>query len=311
MPESPQAPSDFALWLEDALRSRILQVAAIGAVAAVAALYLLGVLSEPATGAFAAVAAPLAGAALAARPALAPGRDRAGRALAAGAAAAALLLSAGPSLGTILPGEPLFRGELTAQGAALPVPAGASGRVRVLVSGRLREGGDPGVTFRIGGTRPSIDGELSRSWSTARVGRGGRARVAHDHLADWYESVIPEGTAVLRLERLQGQPGSALALAVHREWAPRWLLLAAMGLTLAAAAAADARLGSRSEAAVPVAMALAFGLLVDHNATPFSAVGPALGGVLLGAMLGALAGALASWLGRRLLPAGRRPARRG
>lgn len=102
-----------------------------------------------------------------------------------------------------------------------------------------------------------------------------------------------------------------------------WILrLAAIGVVVAVAAlyvlgflsepaADDARLGSKSEAAVPVAMALAFGLLVDRNATPYSAVGPALGGVLLGAMLGALAGALASFLGRRLVPARRRPARRG
>ncbi len=311
MPDAPRVPSTFALWLEEALHGWILQVGAMGVVAGVAALYLLGILSEPATGAFVAVAAPLAAAALAARPALAPGRDPVGRGLAVAAAVAALLLSAGPSLATIVPGEPLFRGELAAQGEAVPVPAGASGRVRVLVSGRLRQGGDPEVTFRIGGTRPAIDGELSRSWSTARVGRGGRARVAHDHLADWYESAIPEGTAELRLEHLKGQPGSALALAVHHEWMPRWLVLVAMGLTLAAAAAADARLGSKSEAAVPVAMALACGLLVDHNATPLSAVGPALGGALLGAMLGALAGALASWLGRRLVPAGRRPGKRG
>jgi hypothetical protein len=307
MPDSPPIRSDFALWLEEALHSWILQVAGIGLVVAVAALYLLGVLSEAATGAFAAVAAPLIAAGLAARPALSAGRDPVGRGLAAAAAAAALLLSAGPSLTTIVPGEPLVRGELLAQGETLPLPAGASGRVRVLVSGHLREGGDPDVSFRVSGTEPSLEGRLERSWSTARVGRGARARVAHDHLADWYEAAIPAGTAALRLERLQGHPGSALALAVHREWAPRWLLLAAMGLTLAAAAAADARLGSKSEAAVPVAMALAFGLLVDHNATPISAVGPALGGALLGAMLGALAGAFASWLARRFVPAGRRP----
>ena len=88
-------------------------------------------------------------------------------------------------------------------------------------------------------------------------------------------------------------------------------VVVAVAAPVAAAAAADARLGSRSEAAVPVAMTLAFGQLVDRNATPFSAVGPALGGVLLGAMLGALAGALASRLGRRLLPAGWRRGKRG
>ena len=309
MPDQPRIPSELALWLEDALKSWVVQVAALGVVAAVAALYLLGRLSEPVTGAFVAVAAPLLGAGLAARPALSAGRNVPGRALAAVAAAAAFLLAAGPSLATIVPGEALFGGELMAQGAALPIPPGVSGRVRVLVSGHL--GADPEVSFRVTGTEPALDGRLERSWSTARVGRGGRARVAHDHLADWYEATIPPGTTALRLERLQGKPGAPLALAVHREWAPRWLLLAAMGLALAAAVAADARLGSRNDVAVPVAMMLAFGLLVDNNATPLSAVGPAMGGVLLGAMLGALAGALASFVGRRLLPAGRRPGKRG
>ncbi|HEU4384815.1 MAG TPA: hypothetical protein VFR85_15120 [Anaeromyxobacteraceae bacterium] len=309
MPDQPKAPSALALWLEDALKSRILQVTAIAVAAAVAALYLAGYISEPATGAFAAVGAPLAGAALAARPALAGGRDPRGRALAALAAAAAFFLSAGPSLTTIVPGEPLLAGELSTQGQTLPVPPEAAGRVRVLVSGRL--GADPEVSFRVSGTVPALDGRLERSWSTARVGRGGRARVAHDHLADWYEAAIPPGVAALKLERLQGRPGSALALAIHREWMPRWLLLSAMALALAASAAADARLGTRNDVAVPVAMVLAFGLLVDHNATPLAAVGPAMGGVLLGAMLGALAGALASFVARRLLPAGRRPGKRG
>lgn len=311
MPDAPRVPSAFALWMEDALRSWILQLGALAVAAAVAGLYLLGFLSEDATGAFVSVAGPLAAAVLAARPGLVLGRDPAGRALAVTAAVAALLLSAGPSLATIVPGGPLFGGEMAEQGTAVPVPAGVSGRVRVLVSGHLREAGDPEVSFRIAGTAPAVDGRLERNWSTARVGRGARARVAHDHLADWYEATIPAGTAELRLERLQGQPAGPLTLAVHRELVPRWLLLAAMGLTLVAAAAADARLGSRSEVAVPVAMALAFGLLVDENATPLSAVGPALGGALLGAMLGALAGALASWLGRRLLPARWRAGKRG
>ncbi len=311
MSDASRAPSALALWLEDALRSWIVQVGALAAVAVVAALYLLGGLSEGATGAFVAVAGPVVAASLAVRPAMAAGRDRAGRALAAVAAVAALLLAAGASLASIVPGEPLFAGELAEQGAALPVPAGATGRVRVLVSGHLRQAGEPEVSFRVSGTRPEVDGRLERNWSTARVGRGARTRVAHDHLADWYEAVIPAGTAELRLERLSGQPAGPLVLDVHRERVPRWLLLAAMGLTLAAAAGADARLGSRSEVAVPVAMALAFGLLVEYNATPLSAVGPAVGGALLGAMLGALAGALAAWLGRRLLPAGWRAGRRG
>ncbi len=311
MPDAPRVPSTFALWLEDALHSWILQVGALAVVAAVAALYLSGFLSEGATGAFVSVAGPLAAAVLAARPGMALGRDPAGRALAVTAAVAALLLSAGPSIATIVPGEPLFGGELAERGTAVPVPAGVAGRVRVLVSGHLREAGDSEVSFRISGTAPAVDGKLDRNWSTARVGRGARARVAHDHLADWYEASIPAGTAELRLDRLQGQPAGPLAVAVHRELLPRWLWLVAMALTLVAAVAADLRLGSRSDVAVPVAMALAFGLLVDENATPLSAVGPAMGGVLLGAMLGALAGALASWLGRRFLPAGRRAGKRG
>lgn len=311
MPDAPRIPSAFGLWLEDALRSWMVQVGALAAVAVVAALYLLGYLSEGATGAFVAVAGPAVAAALALRPAMAPGRDRGGRTLAVAAAVAALTLAAGPSLASIVPGEPLFAGELAGQGAALPVPAGVAGRVRVLVSGHLRQEGEPEVSFRITGTQPDVDGKLDRTWSTARVGRSARTRVAHDHLADWYEALIPARTTELRLERLSGQPAGPLVLDVYGELVPRWLLLAAMGLTLAAAAAADARLGSRSEVTVPVAMALAFGLLVEYNATPHSAVGPAMGGVLLGAMLGALAGALAAWLGRQLLPARWRAGKRG
>jgi len=80
--------------------------------------------------------------------------------------------------------------------------------------------------------------------------------------------------------------------------------VAAAALLLAAAA--DARLGLKGNTAVPSGMALAFGLLVAYNATPFAAAGPAVGGVVLGAMVGALAGAIAGVIGRKLVPQARR-----
>jgi hypothetical protein len=252
------------------------------------------------------VAAPLVAALVAVRPALDQGRDRGGRLLAGAAALLALALSAVPAVRTILPGAPLFAGDVGIEGEGVAVPSGVGGRVKLLVSGKLPQAGDPSVAFAFGGTERPLEGKLERTYGYARVGRAGRARVTHDHTSDWYEGTLRPGATELRLDRLQGQLAGRLQVSVYRDWLPHsWLLALSVALLLVAAAA-DARLGLKGNVAVPVGMSLAFGLLVAFNATPAAAVGPAVGGVVLGAMLGALAGAVAGLLARKIVPAARR-----
>ncbi len=312
MPDDAKGPSLFTFWLEDALTSWILPVAAIAAVAGTGALYAAGLVSEVSTAALVAVAAPVAVAVVMVRPALEAGRDAGSRALLVAAAILTLVVTVVPALQAILPGPPLLGGDVGIEGETIPVPAGIGGRVRLLVAGRLKEGGEPQVTFAFTGTREPIEGKLERTTSYARVGRLGRERVTHDHTSDWYEGVLSPGATALRLARLQGQLGGRLQVLVYRDWLPHGLQTIAALAVLLLAAVADARAGVKGSSAVDSGMSLAFGLLVSFNATPASAVGPAVGGVILGAMGGALAGAVADWIGRKLVPAARkRPAGKG
>lgn len=258
------------------------------------------------------VAVALAVAFYLARPALDPQRDAATRAIAAAAAVLTLVATGLPALRTVHPGEPLFSGEVERSGETIPVPEGVSGPVRLLVSGRLADRGEPVVTFTIGGTREPVDGKLERTFGYARVGRGGRARVAQDHDTDFFPANLTAGARSLRLERLQGQLTTPLRIAVYREPIPVTggpYVLAAVALILAALV--DARLGWKSNLAVASGMAVVFGLLVTYNATPASAIGPAVGGVVLGGIVGSLAGWIVGAIVRRFVPPSkRRPATR-
>ncbi len=305
-PEAPPGPSPLSFWLEEALAGWILPVVALAAIVVTGILYLTGIASEAVTGAFVAVVAPVGVAVFMLRPALEAVRDRGARILVAAAAGLTLVASAVPALQAIVPGSPLFRGDVGAEGDTVAVPQGLDGHVRMLVNGKLREGGEPSVAFTFAGTERPIEGKLERTYGYARVGRSGRARVQHDHTSDWFEGVIPSGTPALRVDRLQGQLGGRMQVAVYRDWLPGWAMWAVAAAALLLAAAADARLAMRGNAAVAAGMALAFGLLVASNATPGSAVGPAVGGIVLGAMLGALAGAIAGWIVRKAVPPARK-----
>ena len=291
------APSNFFVWLDEALSGWMLPVAALAAVAVAGLLYLSGLASEDATATVVVLAVGLVAALFLLRPALDPRRDAAARALAIAAALATALATLLPSLRTVRPGDPMFEGDLGQVGESIAVPSAAAGAVRLLVSGKLPERGEPSASFTIEGTTPAVEGKLDRTYGYARVGRSGRARVAHDHTSDYYPARLP-------LTRLSGQLGSRLAVAVYREPIPvtggPWVL-AVVALLLACAA--DARLGQKNTLSVAAGMALAFGLLVTYNATPAAAVGPTVGGVVLGALTGSLAGWIVGVLVRKVVPA--------
>lgn len=296
----PDTPSSFQLWLEEALTGWILPVAALGAAGVGALLYMAGWLGEEGAGALLVLLVAGGTAYWMVRNALAV--HDAPRGWTWAAAAATFLAVVLPALPTVRPGAPVFEGDLGGQGQAMPIPAEAAGRLRLLVAGRLREGDERAATFSLAGPSPEVEGRIERTYGYARVGRGTRTRVAHDHVADWYDARVPEGTRELSLRKLTGQLGSRLHVSGYRPLLPTpvgpWVLAA---LALGVAAVAEARLGRKNAVAVPAAMALGFGLLVTFNATPAQAAGPAIGALLLGAASGALAGWLAGALARRLL----------
>jgi hypothetical protein len=303
MAESKSSPNLF--WLEELLHGWAVPATALVVVGATGGLYLLGWAGEEHTAAIAIAAIALSAALFMLREAVS--RGGAERALAVAAALATLLATVLPAIPTVWPGKPLFEGELGAEGDRLALPPEAPGRVRLLVAGRLREGGEPSAGYVIGGAEAPVEGRLERVYRQVRVGRGGRARVAADHTADWYDAVIARGTRELTLSRITGRLGGRLLVSGYRSLAPQpwpWVLA---GIALLLSALAEARLGRKGGLAVPAGMTLAFGLLVTGNATPFSAVGPVMGAVVLGAIVGSLAGWVAGALARRLLPAAPRP----
>jgi len=295
--------SNFTLWLDEALSGWILPVAGLVAVALVGGLFLLGLASEEATATVFVLVVGVGMALYLLRRSLDAKRDLPSRGLAALSAVLTLVSVLVPALATVHPGEPLFSGDMSQADDTIAVPAGISGAVRLLVSGALPQTGEPSVNFTLVGTADPVEGRLQRTFSYARVGRSGRARVAHDHTADFYPARIPVGTSELKLDRLQGQLGSPLRVAAYRDLIPiaggPWILAL---LALLVACVADARLGLKNDLSVASGMALAFGLLVTYNATPASAVGPAVGGVLLGAMGGSLVGWIVGALARRFIP---------
>jgi hypothetical protein len=195
---------------------------------------------------------------------------------------------------------PVATGEVSRAGDRIEVPAGglgASSRVRLLVQAPLPPGGTPVVAFRFTGGGAPLSGEVERTISYSRVGRGSRAAVAHDHDEVWVHGALGAGATGLALDRIDGPVAGPLKVSVHAEWfSPLAVVLSSL-LVLVAAAIWEARLGGGHFAALS-GMALAYGLLVSLNATPHAAMGTSLGAILLGALAGAMAGGLLAMLAR-------------
>lgn len=292
-------PSPLALQIDELLSGGHLLRGALAVLVLAGALYFFGLLGEEAAAAVGVVVVALAGVSLMLRGAAVAGPLARGVALAAALATLAGVLL--PALPTVAPGRPLVEGKLGQAGDRLALPPGAHGRLRLLVSGKLVEGGEASVLYAIAGPQPEVEGKLTRVFRQVRVGRGGSGRAASDHTADWYDAVVPAATPELQLRKVNGQLGGRLHVGVYQPLLPApypWVLA---GLALVLSALAEARLGRKNAVAVPAGMALAFGLLVTFNATPSSAVGQVGGGVVLGAIAGSLVGWLAGLLGRRLL----------
>ena len=294
----PQSP--LASHVEGLLSSRAFPVTALLLAAAAAGLPFAGLLAEGTAAALLALVVSLSLALQMIRPALRGAIDPTTRGGAVLIAVATALLAALPSIGAVAPGTPIAQGEVSRAGDRLELPAGAMGassRIRLLVHAPLPQGGTPLVAFRFTGGGAPLSGEVERTVSYSRVGRGSRAAVAHDHNEVWVHGALGAAATGLALDRIDGPVAGPLQVSVHGEWfSPLALLLSSL-LVLVAAAIWEARLGGGHFAALS-GMALCFGLLVSGNATPGAAIGTSLGAILLGALAGALAGGLLAALAR-------------
>jgi hypothetical protein len=302
------SPSSVGTWLEERLTGWVLPGAAVAVGAIAWLLYGLGAIAEERAADVIVLAVVVAGALAVLRPAADAGADRVGRALALAAAVVTLVAGSLAALGTISPGAPVAEGDLAAVGDALPLPAGAAGRVHLLVRARLPPEGMPRISFRFAGAERPLEGEVERTASTARVGRGARTTVTHDHSATWISGRLAGDAPSLRLDRLTGTPVGPLHVALYPERLPlAWLVAVALAV-VALAAVADARLGVKDQGAAAAGVVLTFAIFVTQNATPQSAVGESLASLAVGLFAGGIGGWLAGFVARRLVPA-RRPAR--
>ncbi len=299
----PRPVPPLSSWLEELLSSSALPVAGFGTLVVAAALYLTGLISEGAAAALLALLVATALALFMIRPALAGSIDPTTRGVAVLIALAAGLLCAVSAVSSVAPGTPLVQGEVQRVGDRVELPAGALGAasgLRLLVHAPLPSGGTPVVEFRFTGGATPLSGQVERTVSYSRVGRGGRAAVAHDHNEVWVHGALGAGATALTLERIDGLVAGPLAVSVYGEWISPLVLWLVSLAVLALAAVWEARLHGKHFAAL-AGMALAYGLLVNGNATPSAAIGTSLGAILLGALGGALAGGLLAMLAR-LLP---------
>lgn len=297
---TPRPVSPVSSRLEELLSSRALPVAAFGALAVAAALFLTGLIPE---GSAAALLALLVATGLTlsmVRPALAGSVDPTTRRVAVLIALAAGLLCAASAVTSVAPGAPVVQGEVNRAGDRVELPAGAlgpAGRLRLLVHAPLPPGGTPVVEFRFTGGAAPLSGQVERTVSYSRVGRGSRAAVAHDHNEVWVHGAQGAGATALTLDRIDGPIAGPLVVSVYGEWISPLVLWLASLAVLALAAIWEARLRGSHFAAL-AGMALAYGLLVHGNATPEAAIGTSIGAILLGALGGALAGGLLALLAR-------------
>lgn len=299
MPALP-SQSPLAGRLDELLASRAFPLVALALAGAAAGLSFAGLLAEGSAAAVLALLVPGALTLQMVRPALPGSINPTTRGVAVLIAVATALVAALPAIGAVAPGAPVATGEVTRAGDRVELPAGglgASSQVRLLVHAPLPPGGTPVVAFRFTGGGAPLSGEVERTVSYSRVGRGSRAAVAHDHNEVWVHGALGAGATGLALDRIDGPVAGPLQVSVHAEWiSPLALVLSAL-LVLVAAAIWEARLGGGHFAALS-GMALAYGLLVSGNATPHAALGTSLGAILLGALAGAMAGGLLAMLAR-------------
>jgi len=303
-------PADGGARFEGLVRPWFFPFLGLTAAVAVGIFYTTGLLSESGAGGVVAVVVPLVLGLLVARPALDRATPPVARLLLGVAGLLAFAGAAVPALEAVRPGEPAFVAELDAASPAAALPPGVDGRVMALVSTKLAGSAEPSVAFRVTGFDPPVEGRLERTFSTARVGRGGSARIARDHDSDWFEARIPAGAREIRLERVQGLAATPLRVAIHRVWLPHAVAWIVALLVVVLAAAGEVLAGADHGSAIAAGVAVAFGLIVGYNVTPARAVTPSLWAIVLGAIAGAPVAVALRLVARRVL-AGASPAGKG
>lgn len=293
-PEAPatQPPSSLSLWLEDALPGWVVPATVVAVVVGGGALYIFDFLPERFTALTLAVLISIFCAGYIGRDLLGHAHRPVQRLVVYGATLAVFALTFVPAFLTIVPGEALATGSVTATGDSLTLPDGVAGPVRLLVHGKIGGVGEASVEFELDGAKAPIVGKLERTQSSQRAGRRGTATVSHEHDADFLSAVIPADAKALKLTRLDGQLSGDLHFEIFRDRWPVWIDTIAAAVALLVVAMLAARQSVKSSAAAIAGLALCFGVLVQVLATPDVAVRAQIGALILAALGGSVVGTL-------------------
>lgn len=179
----------------------------------------------------------------------------------------------------------------------LTLPSG--GEYNVLVSGRLGEGQEAKISYRLKAGAAVVDGALERQYATRRARRGAAIQVAEDHDLAAHEISVPSASPVLVLDQItSGQQVLVQAFSSI----PSLVVWAVMALVLALAAFLEAKAPSSGTVAMAGAAAVCFGFIIETADQRSMALGT-LWGSLLAAGGGAVLGSILGAVGRKVFKA--------
>lgn len=154
-------------------------------------------------------------------------------------------------------GHPVATATLGDLETSLALPSGGS--YRVLVSGRLHEGHDARIAYRLNAGGESVDGALERQYMTRRARRGAAIQVPEEHDVEAHDVTVSGAPPALVLESVSGK--AQLQIQAYRVLPPG-LAWAVMAAVLLAAAFLDAKVAANGVVASAAAAAVCFGLSI-------------------------------------------------
>ena len=196
-------------------------------------------------------------------------------------------------------GEPIARAQLSKVGDSMPLPASASGAVRVLVHvPPPNEAARIHVQLQSGET--TLSAQLDSNVTTVRLGRRGHGQRLVTNDSQFIDAVLPSSAAPLALKSVTGPLNGPVTIEIYREWVADWTLFALAGVLVLGLALVSAMSGAGTSPTGSIACALVFGLMAHSSVTPEHALRPELGALFVAVVLGVFGGAVLTLLIERV-----------
>lgn len=288
----------------DALRTWVVPTVAVAAAFAIFVIYNVGLVEDAFAVTSVGIIALLTVLFFGLRSFLEDGLAESGPAILAGFAVLWSAAAIFPFYRTVNPGTPVFTAQLIHKGPAVTVPLGGQpGHYSLIIEGHFlpAEGrSNRTATYRIavghdGGTDRVLQGTLSQTWGSQRIGTGRRSSVVPTmhQITHVHEMLDNPEARDLTLQLTDLSPGvrDSLDVRVYAESVPQWALVALALLAVAGAIVVDARRAkSNSEGWMTTLTVAAFvSIAIFRVSAP---VNPGFPQLAVAALMGTLAGAL-------------------